>query len=83
MFTVDIHVYSVSTCLQLTYLFTVDQYGPTIEPEFLSLVAAVAGSEHASCQVFVNRAISKCLLPDLDLDCGGQTSEDKWRTPDY
>lgn len=45
------------------------------------LFAAAAGSAPASCQLSVNRAIFRCLLLDLDSDCGGLTSKDRWRTP--
>ena len=46
------------------------------------LVAAVAGSAPASCPLYVNRATSRCLLLGLDSDCGGVTSQDRWRTRD-
>lgn len=46
------------------------------------LVAAVGGSERASCRLCANRAIFRCLRRDLDSDCGGPTSMDMWRTPD-
>lgn len=63
-------------CLSVFYsLWNVDFCCPLV------VCTAVAGLERASCQVFANRATSRCLLPDLVSDCGDLTSKDRWKTP--
>lgn len=62
-------------CILLTVEFYVEFHWP------LWLCEAVAGLEPVSCQVSVNRATSRCLLPGLVFGCGGLTSRDRWKTP--